>query len=475
MPSPYAALHQGLVVASKYRLVEVCGEGAMGAVWSANHLTLGHTVAIKFLNVSTAGSPQGRARFEREAKIAARLGEASRHICRVIDHGVLDDGMPYIVMELLHGESLSAYLKHEKVVPLARIARVVQHLARALQVAHAAGVVHRDLKPANIFLCQPEPGEELYVKLLDFGIAKATEASDDEGTGNALLGTPSYMSPEQLSDGVIDARTDLWAVAAIVYRMACGRPPFGGGPIGEVGFRIVSSDPAPPSQVQPELPAEFDAWTTRALSKRADDRFQTAAALSEALTVIAGLAAPGEASSGALRAAAVPVTDGDASSNESRGETQTTNAGAAASVGAETSVDPPTRKPRAGPLAAVLGACALVLLLALVRRPSTPPVERPVPLNAATPVASSPVPSGPTAPLAVASSPVPSGPTAPLAVASSPVPSGPTPSPAAASPSPSPSMPASASASAVPASNSSAKGTTKKKPDASGWGNKKEL
>jgi len=436
VPAPYAALHEGLVVANKYRLIEVRGEGAMGAVWSATHLTLGHTVAIKFLNVSTAGSPGGRARFEREARIAARLGEASRHISRVIDHGVLDDGMPYIVMELLLGESLATYLKREKVVSLQRSARIVQHLARALHVAHSAGVVHRDLKPANIFLCQPEPGEDLYVKLLDFGIAKATEA-DDEGTGNALLGTPSYMSPEQLSDGTIDARTDLWAIAAIVYRMTVGRPPFGGGPIGEVGFRIVSTDPVPPSQANPDVPPELDMWMTRALAKRVEDRFQTAGELSDFLGVVAGLS-PGLVSSGEMRAAVLPAgEEQEGSSRERKAESSAGLGGAYASVA------PPRRTSRLAPVAIVLGVAVLVLTAALLRRSggqqaAAGPVETKKTEVSATPPAPSPSVTASTSASVL-------------------------PPPASASVSPS------AKSSAVPSKGK------KQSQDTSGWGNKKEL
>jgi len=283
-------LAAGAVVGGKYRLVEELGVGAMGTVWSATHQTLGHQVAIKFLLRSIMASDDARNRFDREARLAARLGEASRHITRVIDHGVTEDRVPYLVMELLRGEALSTRLKRDRRIPLQLTARIVQQLSRALHVAHSAGVIHRDLKPANIFLCTPEQGDEVYVKLLDFGIAKATSESDDETTGQGqILGTPSYMSPEQiLNDRPVDVRADLWAVAAVVYRMVVGRSPFGNGPIQEIGMRVMSVEPAPPSQIWADIPRELDSWMQRGLAKKPEERFQNARELSDFLAAVAG-------------------------------------------------------------------------------------------------------------------------------------------------------------------------------------------
>ncbi len=285
-----ATLGEGEIVGGKYRLVQELGVGAMGTVWSATHQTLGHQVAIKFLLRSIMASEEARGRFDREARLAARLGEASRHITRVIDHGVTDDRVPYLVMELLRGESLSARLKRDRRIPLPLAARIVQQLSRALHVAHSAGVVHRDLKPANIFLCTPEQGDEVDVKLLDFGIAKATAEGEDETTGQGqILGTPSYMSPEQiLNEKPIDARADLFAVAAVVYRMVVGRSPFGNGAIQEIGMRVMSVEPVPPSQIWPDLPVELDMWMQRGLAKTPEERFQSARELSDFLAVVAG-------------------------------------------------------------------------------------------------------------------------------------------------------------------------------------------
>ncbi len=299
------ALREGVLVADKYRLVVPRGEGAMGSVWSAVHITLGSQVAIKFLHGSVASSSEPRARFEREAKLAARLGEASRHITRVMDHGVTAEGTPFLVMEPLKGEGLDRRLKRDRRLPMALIAKITSHLCRALNVAHGAGVVHRDLKPANVFLCESQDESDVFVKLLDFGVAKATLENEENQTtrAGALIGTPNYMSPEQIvGDSAVDSRSDLWAVAAIVYRMAVGRAPFGSGALSELAMRIVSTEPPTPTQLAPDLPQEFDLWVKKGLAKKPDQRFQTARDLADSLATVAGISSIG--STGSFSAAA---------------------------------------------------------------------------------------------------------------------------------------------------------------------------
>jgi serine/threonine protein kinase len=279
-------LRQGFLVADKYGLIEPLGTGSMGSVWKASHVMLGHMVAIKFLHASVEAYPEGRVRFEREAKLSARLGEASRHICRVSDFGVIGSGTPFVVMELLQGEELSACLRRERSLPLERVTEIVMQLCRALTVAHEAGVIHRDLKPANVFLCKPEDGQDLLVKLLDFGVAKAAlEHEDTQATrAGTIFGTPGYMSPEQImADAELDARSDLWSVAVMAYRMAVGRTPFGAGSMSELGLRILTANPAPPSRLRPELPTGFDEWIKKGLAKRREERFSSATELSNQL------------------------------------------------------------------------------------------------------------------------------------------------------------------------------------------------
>jgi len=294
----------GVVVADKYRLLEAAGEGAMGTVWKAEHTSLGHFVAVKFLHGSVANAAEPRSRFEREAKLAARLGEASRHITRVTDHGVTPDGTPFLVMEFLHGEGLEVRVKRERRLPMTLVAKITSQLSRALFVAHAAGVIHRDLKPANVFLCDSPEDGGLLVKLLDFGVAKATLENDENQAtrAGALIGTPNYMSPEQITGGTVDARSDLFGLAAIVYRMAVGKAPFGSGALSELAMRIVATDPPAPSSLAPDLPAEFDLWAKKALAKKPEERFQNARDLSDSLSMVAGISATG--STGSFSAAA---------------------------------------------------------------------------------------------------------------------------------------------------------------------------
>jgi len=195
------------------------------------------------------------------------------------------------VMELLQGEELSARLKRERQLPLPLVVEIVVQLCRALTVAHEAGVIHRDLKPANVFLCKSEDEQEVFVKLLDFGVAKAAlEHEDTQGTrAGTIFGTPGYMSPEQIvGETELDSRSDLWSLAVIAYRMAVGRTPFSSGGLGELGLRILTTNPPLPSSVRPDLPKAFDEWMKRGLSKQREYRFSTATELANALVEAEG-------------------------------------------------------------------------------------------------------------------------------------------------------------------------------------------
>lgn len=286
MTSPAASstgLATGVVLDNRYRLGESIGDGGMGKVWEAEQLSLGQTVAIKVLHGNVMYDDEPRARFAREARVMAQLGDMSRHITRVFEHGVLEDGVPYLVMERLRGEGLDACLKREKVLPIGRVADVIEQLCKALAVAHAEGIVHRDLKPANIFLCTDEDGC-LWVKLLDFGVAKALAEVGEQTGKDQVIGTPNYMSPEQLqTDATIDHRADLFAVGTIAYRLATGRVAFGKGTMQEMAQRILSATPAAPTSINPSLPRSFDEFITKAIAKSPADRFQSARELSEAL------------------------------------------------------------------------------------------------------------------------------------------------------------------------------------------------
>jgi serine/threonine-protein kinase len=281
----------GLLVADKYELLHSVGRGGMGEVWKARHRVLGHEVAVKFLSSERAGE-SALCRFQREAVLAARFGEMSRHIVRAFDCGVAPLGhpVPFAVMELLTGESLADRLKREGSLPVTAVVRVVTHLCKALRVAHAFGVVHRDVKPGNVFLARSLDDDDFVTKLLDFGVAQGSLPDDEHEPSGSLFGTLGYMSPEQLlGEPNIDGRSDLWAVGVLTYRMAVGKSPFAHGPQQDLIARVLGADPKPPSSENPALPATFDGWCVTALAKRPEQRFADAEQMSRELCRAFGL------------------------------------------------------------------------------------------------------------------------------------------------------------------------------------------
>ena len=283
-----APLVNGLVIAGKYRLERPLARGGMGSVWVARHLGLDLAVAIKFMDVGMASLDESRVRFEREAKLSARI--RSPHVVEVLDYGT-DLGRPYIAMELLVGEHLGDRLRREGRLWLPDATAIVLQVAKALRRAHEAGVVHRDLKPANVFLCRVDDDEdEDLVKLLDFGIAKSGWDDDGEVTKTGVvLGSPSYMSPEQVR-GIkyIDHRSDLWSLGVLLYRAVTGQMPFQGESNLDVALRIAGDACPLATSLAPDLPPEIDALFARALARDREERFQSAR---EMATAIASLTA----------------------------------------------------------------------------------------------------------------------------------------------------------------------------------------
>jgi serine/threonine protein kinase len=265
----------GLAVTPNLRLVRLLGEGAMGSVWVAEHLGLDTKLAVKFIShTRPKDRPALVARFEREAKAAARI--KSPHVVQVHDHGVMAGDTPYIVMELLEGETLGARLRRAGALSLAEVEQVVTHVGRALGKAHELGIVHRDIKPDNIFLAKGD--DEMLVKVLDFGIAKQVEHAGDTMTQTgALLGTPLYMSPERIKSARdADLSADLWALAVVAYESITGKPPFSGETVGALFFAICGDTPTPPSEAREGSPPALDGWFSRALRPEAEKRFPSA-------------------------------------------------------------------------------------------------------------------------------------------------------------------------------------------------------
>lgn len=280
----------GSVVAGKYRVERLLGEGGMGWVVQAMHLQLDQRVALKFMNASSASaSPQAVARFLREARAAARI--QSEHVARVSDVGTLETGAPYLVMEYLEGQDLDSLLRARNALPVGETIAYAMQACEGLAEAHAAGIIHRDLKPANLFLAR-KSDDSVRVKLLDFGISKlapsAGRTSDGANTGTQnLMGSPLYMAPEQMrSSKNVDRRADIWSMGVILYEMLSGTSPFNGDTLPEICARILA-DPPPALRVGASaIPPGLEAVVFRCLEKDADARFPDVAALAHALAAL---------------------------------------------------------------------------------------------------------------------------------------------------------------------------------------------
>ena len=297
----------GMMVTSNVRLLRPLGEGGMGSVWVAEHLSLRTDVVVKFMAEDLAKSPEALARFSREAAAASQV--KSPHVVQMFDHGVLENGAPYIVMELLEGRDLEQQLRASGRLEPREVVAIVAQLARALSKAHERGIMHRDIKPSNVFLCDAGGGE-LFVKLLDFGIAKGPAAGSGLGvvgsttrTGS-FIGSPFYMSPEQVIGAkTIDFKTDLWSLGVVAFEALTGDKPFFAETVGALALKI-HRDPIPvPSDTNPALGPAIDAWFVRACAREPAQRYASAKDLADALAV----AVTGESVPPGLRVDSIPT------------------------------------------------------------------------------------------------------------------------------------------------------------------------
>jgi histidine kinase len=274
MPRVVAAPEPGGLVTERVRLVRELARGGMGSVWVARHLTLDVDVAVKFLLLD---DPVRRERLSREAQLAARVDHP--HAVRVFDHGLTPDGLPFLVMELLDGESLAERLERAGALTLAEVRRLVAQLGGALEAAHRAGVVHRDVKPSNVVLSRQSDG--LWAKLVDFGIARPVYGGEDTLTGAGhVVGTTLYLAPEQLIDGLPpDHRADLWGLAVVAYEALTRRRPYGGTSAASVGAAMVLRRCEPVTSLDASLPSALDGWFERALHLEPRERHANAAEL----------------------------------------------------------------------------------------------------------------------------------------------------------------------------------------------------
>jgi eukaryotic-like serine/threonine-protein kinase len=271
----------GEVIAGKYKLERVLGQGGMGVVFAAVDRELERRVAIKLLLPEHAENEGAVGRFLREAKAAARI--RSEHVVQVYETGRLPAGVPYIVMEFLNGLDLAQKLEERGALPSDEAANYLLEACEALAHAHAAGVIHRDLKPANLFLARHADGTDV-LKVLDFGISKLDSGSALTKSAT-ILGSPYYMSPEQLQTPTdVDARADVWALGVIAYELLSGRRPFDSESLPGLCVSILNSQPAPLSDLVPGTPPGFERFLERCLAKDRTERCQSVAEFAEAIS-----------------------------------------------------------------------------------------------------------------------------------------------------------------------------------------------
>ncbi len=351
-------MEPGTVLLGKYRIERVLGEGGMGVVALARHLQLHQLVAIKFLRPAVLGKKQIVERFLREARAAVKL--RGEHVCRVQDVGVFEDGAPYMVMEYLEGSELST-LVADQTRPGSMVAvDFILQACEGLAEAHALGIVHRDIKPSNFFITRRPDGSAL-LKILDFGISKAPTDIELTGT-DTVLGTPAYMSPEQMrSSKHVDARTDIWALGIMLYQFLSGNRPFDAPTFSAVCLKV-NMDPVPP--IAEPLPPGLEAVVQRCLEKDPANRYQNVAELAAALVPHAQNRARAQAALeriwrvlGLVQIPAIPAWR--AGTGDITGPPTTISAGGGQLVAA-----PPRR--RSGVIAAAVVIMAVVTLVIVV-------------------------------------------------------------------------------------------------------------
>jgi serine/threonine protein kinase len=268
----------GRVIAGSYRLTGLLGVGAMGKVFRAEEIGRGAPVAIKLLRTHLGTNKEAAARFRREAFVGVKL--VHPNCVPVLDFGSIEDGSCYLVMELVHGESLGDVLDREGRLPWRRALHIARHVLRGLDHAHREGVVHRDIKPDNIFLCDHD-GDRDFARILDFGIAKLVGDAAGAAITQAgiTVGTPNYVSPEQAMASVLDGRSDLYSLSVVLYEMLVGKPPFGDREALKTVLAHATEPPPTFAAIAPgvDVPADVEALVRDGLAKRPDDRIGSAA------------------------------------------------------------------------------------------------------------------------------------------------------------------------------------------------------
>ena len=405
-----APVAEGDVLAGKYRIERVLGQGGMGVVVAAMHLQLNQRVAIKLL--LAGATPDIVERFLREARAAVRL--KSQHVARVIDVGALPDGAPYMVMEYLEGSDLSGVVRGTGALSVHDAVEYLLHACEAISEAHSIGIVHRDLKPANLFLTRAADGTGT-VKVLDFGISKVAGAEGEEDSGmsltktSAVLGSPLYMSPEQMKSArSADARSDIWSLGAILYELLTGGVPFNAMTFTELVLMVNMETPRSIATIRGDVPPELDAAVLKCLEKKPENRFANVAELAWALAPFAPLHAQASADRAGRTLEAAGLASAGPRSQRPTGSGGGVQTLATSSITALASsagaAEPPARKrwiPILGAAAAIVvgGAAAFVVMQKHPDSPAAADPPRAVTIDSA-PLASS------AAPLASSAAPV---------------------------------------------------------------------
>lgn len=279
-------IQPGQILEGKFRIERVLGEGGMGVVVAATHLDLDQLCAIKFLLPHALEHPQIVERFLREGRAASRV--TSLHVARVIDVGRMKDGTPFMIMEYLDGEDLEHALVRRGPLPIGDAVGYILEACEAMAEAHVSGIVHRDLKPANLFLAK-QKNRRVIVKVLDFGISKLTDGTTTNLTKTSTaMGTPYYMSPEQLMNAKsVDARSDIWSIGIILYELLSGVRPFEADSMPEIVAKILGNQPLRLNNLRPDIPLELEAVIFKCFASKPEDRYASVAELAEALAPFA--------------------------------------------------------------------------------------------------------------------------------------------------------------------------------------------
>lgn len=415
MPDPASPpVREGDLLAGKYRVERIIGSGGMGVVVAARHEQLDQLVALKFVRDEALGNQDAVQRFLREARAAVKL--RSEHAAKVLDVGTLESGAPYMVMEFLEGRDLAQVLADQGPLSVEAAAEWIVQACEAVAEAHASGIVHRDLKPQNLFLARSVGGASK-VKVLDFGVSKSMTTSDAAGgltQTRAMLGSPLYMSPEQMrSSRDVDARSDVWALGVVLYELLTRRWPFEAESMPELCLKVVSDPPTPVTAYRKDVPRPLAEIIERCLQKDPALRFANAAELAEALEPMAPPASHVIVERARLAMLTTKPAQSKATLRSPEAFAQTAPTPAAWGSGRGESPTVPKVNKRSPALWVGVGAGAAALLAAVILY-ATHHSEAPgPPSTASTTPAPAPLPSAVASTTVTALTPLPSASTAP--------------------------------------------------------------